>query len=376
VHPILFGPIHTFGVMVLLGVLLGLAWVRYDAPRLRLDPEDATSLAVEVFLAGLIGSRLQFVLHNWESYQRAGLHHIFYIWEGGLVWYGGFLAGLPVAVWRMRKYGFPVLRTMDLLAPCVIIGLGIGRIGCLMAGDDHGRMLVMESNYQNFVAALPAKLAAEGSHMTAAEWMARNEPIVVDEIPWYAIRFDDPRALVGDGYRGEYLLPTQPMMTIKCFLIAGILIALRKRLVKSPGALAALLFALYPIGRFIVEIYRGDLVRGVYDVGGVTLSMSQIISIFVFPPAVVAFVVLYVRGRREWDRLVAEGKDPMALERPVRMDGSRSDASKPEQQPAEQKPAEPKAAEPKPPEQTPAEQAPAESPPSPAAGGEPSSGTP
>jgi phosphatidylglycerol:prolipoprotein diacylglycerol transferase len=300
--------------MVLLGVLAGLWWIKHDAPRHRLDPEDAASLAVEVFLAGLIGSRLQFVIHNWEAYAETGWWNVFAIWKGGLVWYGGFLAAVPVAVWRMRHYGFPVLRTCDLLAPATMLGLAIGRIGCLMAGDDHGRIIILRSNLQNFLADKPPG------------WLAQHNPYIVDaaEIPWYALTFTDERALVGEGYRDLPLLPSQPLMTIGCLVVFGILVALRKPLMKAAGSLSALLFVLYPIERYLVEMTRGDQVRG-YIPDSVPLingmSVSQGISALVLPFAILAFAILYVRGRREHDRLLAEGKDPFAVEKPIRMDG-------------------------------------------------------
>lgn len=307
-YPVLIGPLHTFGVMVLLGVLAGLWWVRRDAPRLGFDGqavEDVISLAVEVFLAGLIGSRLQFVIHNWEHYSGENLWRVLAIWQGGLVWYGGLLAALPVAVWRIKHYGFPILRTCDLLAPCTMLGLAIGRIGCLMAGDDHGRIIIESSRLQEFLATKPPG------------WMALHDPVVMDHIPWYALTFTDERALVGEGYLGLPLLPSQPLMTIGCLAVFGILVALRRPLMKAPGAVAALLFVLYPIHRFLVEFTRGDLVRGhlpadVPVIGG--YSVSQAMSLLIVPFGLAATVFFYVRGRREWDRLVAEGKDPLALE--------------------------------------------------------------
>lgn len=302
-HPVLIGPLHTFGVMVLLGVLAGLWWVRRDAPRLRLDPEDVASLAVEVFLAGLIGSRIQFVVHNWEHYADAPWK-VLAIWQGGLVWYGGLLAAIPVAVWRMKHYGFPVLRTCDLLAPTTMLGLAIGRIGCLMAGDDHGKMILLEDQVQSFLATKPPG------------WMELHRPLIMDHIPWYALTFNDPDALVGEGYRGMPLLPSQPLMTIGCLAVFGILAAVRKPLTRAPGTVTGLLFVLYPIHRFLVEYTRGDLVRGYYEVpvlGG--MAVSQLMSLMILPFGVAATVFFYVRGRREWDRLVAEGKDPLELQK-------------------------------------------------------------
>ena len=70
-HPVLvwFGDkplIHTFGLMVLLGVLAALWFGRRDAARVGFNPEDVVSLGVETFLAGLIGSRILFVWQNWD----------------------------------------------------------------------------------------------------------------------------------------------------------------------------------------------------------------------------------------------------------------------------------------------------------------------
>lgn len=330
-HPVLLGPLHTFGVMVLLGVLAGLWWTRHDAPRLRLDPEDASSLAVEVFLAGLIGSRVMFVMQNWQAYSEHGWLNVFAIWKGGLVWYGGLLAALPAAIWRMRHYGFPVLRTCDLLTPASMLGLGIGRIGCLMAGDDHGRMIILESQRQAFTTALPGQLVDGtyggdwqmkaqqlGAPEAAAQWLLSHDPHFVDQLPWYALTFTDPDALVGPGYRGVPLLPSQPLMTLGCFTLFVILVLLRRPLTRAPGTLTALLFVLYPIERYLVELSRGDMVRGhlpetIPLIGG--MSTSQAISAVLLPLGVLAGVILYVRGRAQWDRLVAQGKDPLALEK-------------------------------------------------------------
>lgn len=319
-HPVLitiFGfPIHTFGVMVLLGVLAGLHWIKHDARRLGLDGEDVASLGVEVFLAGLIGSRVFFVWHNWDKIYgpileaegaASALLATVNIRMGGLVWYGGLLAALPVCVWRMRHYKMDVIRACDLLAPGTILGLGIGRIGCLMAGDDHGRICVVRDDLQGFLATKPPGFAQS------------NSLFLCDQIPWYAIRFTDDMALVAQGYKNEWLLPSQPLMTLGCMTIFVILISVRKRLQMWPGAVVALLFVLYPIERYLIELTRGDNVRGhiaqtVPIVGG--MSTSQAISVALLPFGLAGFAAAVVLGRRRVARLLAEGKDPMFIPPP------------------------------------------------------------
>lgn len=86
-HPVLFqlGPltIHTYGVMLALGVLLGLITLRINAKRLGQDPDTVQGEALWLVLAGLAGARLGFVLlepGDWKS----GLEGFFFIWRGGL----------------------------------------------------------------------------------------------------------------------------------------------------------------------------------------------------------------------------------------------------------------------------------------------------
>lgn len=313
-HPILIEwpiTIHTFGVMVLAAVLVTLQWLKHDAPRLKIDPEEMTSLAVEVFIAGLIGSRVMFVWHNWDKlYADAPWHAAFNIRQGGLIWYGGFIAATIVAIIRMRTYGFRILRACDLMAPATMLGLAIGRIGCLMAGDDHGKICLVASEAQAFFASRPPGFGA-----------ANEVLIYQDKVPWYCITFTDPHALVAKGYENVPLLPSQVCMMLGTFSVFLILIALRKRLQAYPGAIVSLLFVLYPINRFLVEFTRGDNVRGhipadVPLIGG--LSTSQGISAAMLPVGVVLTIVAFWFGRQRVARLRAEGKDPYEVEPSLR----------------------------------------------------------
>ena len=133
--------VHTFGAMTLVGVLFALWYARRDGPRVGIDGDDAVSLGIEVFLAGLIGSRILFVYQNWGSFADGGLFDMINFRNGGLIWYGGLLSATPMAVLRARSYGLKISRVCDLFAVPVMIGLAVGRIGCLMAGDDHGRIV-------------------------------------------------------------------------------------------------------------------------------------------------------------------------------------------------------------------------------------------
>ena len=217
--------LYTFGVLVLAGVLVGLHFIKKDARRVGLDPEDTISLATEVFIAGLIGSRIFFIVLNWEQmYAGASWFAMINLREGGLVWYGGLLAAVPVAIWRAWAYGFPIAKVCDLFAAPVMLGLSIGRLGCLAAGDDHGKVWPEET--------------------------------------WFTLTFTDRNALMDPRYLDLPLLPSQPLMSLGTFLIFCLLWSLRKKLYLRRGAISALLFVVYPIHRFLIELTRGDDVRG------------------------------------------------------------------------------------------------------------------
>ncbi|HEV7226798.1 MAG TPA: prolipoprotein diacylglyceryl transferase family protein, partial [Pirellulales bacterium] len=64
-------PIRGYGMMLLLGVSSGVALAAYRARRLGLDPEMIFSLAFWLFLAGIVGARLFYIVEYWPQFQRS-----------------------------------------------------------------------------------------------------------------------------------------------------------------------------------------------------------------------------------------------------------------------------------------------------------------
>ena len=134
------GPLQlrTFGLVVAVGVLLG-AWL---AARYGEDygvPRDTTyALAMRMVIAGVIGSRITWVLSHTDSLDSP--LDAFAIWEGGLQFSGGFvfavIAGYPVyRGWnRLTRW-----HSLDGYAYGLTIGLAIGRIACYSVGEHFGR---------------------------------------------------------------------------------------------------------------------------------------------------------------------------------------------------------------------------------------------
>ncbi|MEM7516693.1 MAG: prolipoprotein diacylglyceryl transferase family protein, partial [Planctomycetota bacterium] len=128
------------------------------------------------------------------------------------------------------------------------VGQGIGRVGCLLVGDDHGSIVPEGSENLPFPITLKVP---EGRDL-------------------------HPESLFDPSVIGETIWATQPWMTINALLIAGIgYLILRKR--RYAGQVSLWIFFLYSITRYAIESFRGDAVRGMWF--GDTISTSQLIAI-------------------------------------------------------------------------------------------------
>lgn len=148
-------PIRGFGVMLMLATLAGVGLAAYRAWQVGLDPEAIYSLAFVMFVAGIIGARLFYVVQYWNHFLlftregqfdlAASARAVFSVTEGGLVVYGSVLAGVPVGIWYCRKRGLPVLAVGDVIAPSMVLGLALGRIGCFFNGCCYGGVCLTAS---------------------------------------------------------------------------------------------------------------------------------------------------------------------------------------------------------------------------------------
>ena len=257
-HPVLFEipglpdvKIHTYGLMVALGFLAALFWIRYQSRRVGLPTLTMTDLAFWMLVSALVGSRIAFIVVEWRTYLEHPLE-IFRVWEGGLVFYGGLIACIPVAWLFMRRNALNFWKVSDVFMPGVAIGHSIGRIGCFFAGCCYGR--------------------------------------VCDPHAWYAVSF--PAGANGFAPPGQPLYPTQ-LMESAAELLIFLLLAWKSRKKAFDGQILLLYLILYAILRICIETFRGDSERG-YIVSN-WLSTSQLISLVLLLSAII--VLIYRRGR-------------------------------------------------------------------------------
>jgi len=277
-HPILFTvpgldfPIRSFGLMVVLGFLLGSHLYSKLGERYALDPQREASgfaaVPLWVLVGILIGARAMYVIVEVLQGSPTGKAYladplkVFAYWEGGLVMYGGAFGGIALGLWAAKKHMMRLGHALDLGLVAGMSGYGVGRIGCLLVGDDYGSIV-------------PEKYADLPFPITLR---------VPEKLP--------VGSLFGDENAGQVLWATQPWMTLNAWLIFAVgLWLLRRR--RWEGQVACQVLLMYAVGRYTIENFRGDSIRGLWFDGA--LSTSQLVSVAV---GIVALAVLFKnRGR-------------------------------------------------------------------------------
>lgn len=129
--------IQTFGLMFALGFLASGAIIWKRLGELGKPQDWAYEMGFAAMIGGLVGSRLQFVIQNWDEVEGDLLGNLFS--GDGLVWYGGVIGGaILVLAWAWWR-GSLSLDLVDIAGPALLLGQAIGRIGCQLSGDgDYG----------------------------------------------------------------------------------------------------------------------------------------------------------------------------------------------------------------------------------------------
>jgi phosphatidylglycerol:prolipoprotein diacylglycerol transferase len=134
------GPLtlQTFGICFALAFIAAgaLIWRRFE--ELGKPVDWAYEMGFAALIGGLVGSRLDFVLENYDDVKGDLLGNI--LSGAGLVWYGGVIGGaIGVCLWAWYR-GFLTTALLDVAAPALALGYAIGRIGCQVSGDgDYGQ---------------------------------------------------------------------------------------------------------------------------------------------------------------------------------------------------------------------------------------------
>jgi len=238
-----------------IGFVVTIILLRRRSAYEQLDVNFVLNCCILCVFGTIVGGRAVFVLTTWEERFAANWVDVFKVWEGGLVFYGGFFGSiLFVSLYSLLKRQ-QILRLFDLFSPYVGLGLAIHRpLGCFMNGCCYGAPTSMPWGVHFPVEAFATKV--------------------------YGVT--------------QTLHPTQIYMGINGLFLFFLLRWYRQRK-KRHGEVFALLLMVYAVDRFIIELFRGDDIRGFVG----RFSTSQLIGLGTFLAG--ALIFLYAR---KWGRPV------------------------------------------------------------------------
>lgn len=240
--------VYGYGLMIGIGIVAAYFLLEYRAKKKGLNPDMAFGLVLSCCVSGFIGAKLLYLLTVLQEI----IENPSMIWDlsHGWVVYGGLIFGALGGALYSKIKKVNVLQYLDLGFPSVALAQGFGRIGCFLAGCCYGK----ESD-------IPIAITFHHSDFAP------------NDVP---------------------LLPTQLISSAGDFLLFFALIYLSKRL-KKHGQLSFVYIMLYSVGRFVIEFFRGDMIRG--RVGAI--STSQFIGIFTFAAGVAGFLICTMRKEKK-----------------------------------------------------------------------------
>jgi phosphatidylglycerol:prolipoprotein diacylglycerol transferase len=251
--PILFRlgslTIHAYGFFLALGFIAGLVLATLRARKEGIAFERVVDLFFYTVLSAIVGSRILFVLINFDFFRKDPLQMI-KMWEGGLVFYGGFLLAVGVSIGYMRWNRLPIWRWADLFSPPIALGLFFGRIGCFFAGCCYGKET---------------------------------------SLPWGVV-FTNPASLA------QLNVPLHPTQLYEACSNLAIFFFLkwREKGKTFDGQIFGLFLFLYSVTRFFIEMLRGDPRGSLFQK---LFSTSQEIGIFLAIASL--FMLFYLKkGQR------------------------------------------------------------------------------
>lgn len=241
--------VRWYGILMASAIALGFWLAHRQALREQLPADDIIRVAQWAVIAGLVGARLYEVAFNWDYYGRYP-SKIIAVWEGGLAIHGGIIVGFLAGVVLAHRWRVPVLQSLDVAAPSVVLGQAIGRWGNFFNEEAFGRPTD-----------LPWKLYISPPHRP-------------------------PEFASADYFHPTFLYESAWDLAV----FAALVWLLRPRYRAQPGALFFWYVGLYSLGRFAIEGLRLDS----FWVAG--LRVAQMASVLGIAVAVIGLVWTHRRA--------------------------------------------------------------------------------
>ena len=242
--------------LIAIGFLLTYMYICRLATRRGIDDEHITDLYLVIIVTSIIGARLNYVVSNWQEYAN-NLSAIPKVWEGGMVYLGGFTGAMLGGFGYLWMRGLGYGAYYDMFAPAVPFACALGRVGCFLNGCCFG---------------------------------------IACDLPW-AMKFP-----MRTGAGADARHPTQIYELIILLAISAFMHRYYMRN-RRPGMAMVLFMYLYSADRFTIEFFRAESTYEHY-LFGLTLGQSTCLLV------VVVAAVLHVLIRKR----VPEGPTPLEIE--------------------------------------------------------------
>lgn len=213
------GPItiRWYGILMATAILVGFWLAHRRALEEGLPADELVRVAQWSVVAGLCGARLYEVAFNWDYYGRFPWK-IIAVWEGGLAMHGGLIAGPLMGLLLARRWGVPIRRGLDVVAPSMVLGQAIGRWGNFFNEEAFGRPT---------------------------------------DLPWKL--YISPLHRPPEFRDAQFFHPTFLYESLWDALVFALLVWwVRPRVGRHPGAVFFSYVGLYSVGRFFIEALRLD----------------------------------------------------------------------------------------------------------------------
>lgn len=246
-------PIRAYGLVLSISIIVATGIAYFLAKQDGRYHEHVADIGIYCGLSGLLGARLWDVFFfDWDYYQHH-LTELLNVWQGGMAIQGGIILGVITGVLYCRHHKIDILSMMDICAPAIIFGQGLGRCANLLNGDAFG--------------------APTGGS--------------------FGILYPQT-TLAYHTYGAQPLWPAEIWEGQLDFLIFGLLL-LYRAFPHAKGQAFALYVMLYSAARFFLEYLRGDyteLVLGIF-------KSAQMTSLIAFALALAAFIYCACREKQQ-----------------------------------------------------------------------------
>ena len=294
--PYLDVTVKSYGLMMVIGFLAAVTVIRLLSRRFTQDPQHITNAALYSLIAGVVGARVFFVVHYFEQFRDDPLR-VFAIWEGGLELLGGVLLAIAVILLYIKYHKLPLRHYLDTLAVGLMMALVFGRIGCFLNGCCYGRPTELPWGirfpygsfaYRSQVRPDPERGRSE-AHLALPDdyfgYQTEEMEYSPDLKPWELLTPEQKQAVREGPYRCRPVHPTQfytsGAAALCCLILYGVWRRSqraeeqgRHRFLTKPGSVFSLMFILYGVMRFTMELLRDD---NPHEMGW--LTVSQLIGI-------------------------------------------------------------------------------------------------